>query len=98
MYSASIDLTKIGELVRAAHSAAQKGQNGKQYFNLVLWINDEADQFGNHISIQANSKKEKKEAEGKQYVGNGKRIGGDAAPVTATGSSVVIDMSDDLPF
>lgn len=87
----SICLTDLGELVRQGHSAIQKGKNGKQYVNLAIWINDKEDKYGNNVSIQLSSVKEKRESEGKVYIGNGKTLG-DNKPAAATNDA------EDLPF
>ena len=70
--NASLNLTKIGEAVRAGHSAVKTDSKGNKYLAVTLWINDSPDQFGNDVGIQLNSTQEKREAEGKVYVGNGK--------------------------
>lgn len=52
------------------HSAFYTGKNGKRYANIVIWENDQPDQYGNSASIQLNSAKDKREAEKKVYIGN----------------------------
>jgi hypothetical protein len=95
--NSSICLTDLGEKYRAGHSAFTKGNNNKVYVSLTTWINDEPDKFGNNVSHQLNSKQDKRDAEGKVYVGNGKTA--DAAPV-ATGmpAATIITDGSDLPF
>jgi hypothetical protein len=71
----SMCLTTLTEMAKKGHSAFSKStKDGKIYFNYAEWINDEPNQFGQHSSIQLNSSKEKKESEGKVYIGNGKKI------------------------
>lgn len=77
----SICLTTLIEKAREGHSAFSKSpKDGKVYFNYAEWINDEANEFGQHSSILLSSSKEKKEEEGKVYIGNGKRF--ENKPVT----------------
>jgi hypothetical protein len=95
--SASICLTDISEKFRAGHSSVTTAKNGKKYINLSIWINDAPDQYGNDVSIQLNSKQDKRDAEGKVYVGNGKTA--DAAPViTGMPAAPTITDGSDLPF
>lgn len=90
LITASIDLTKIDK------SKVVDGKKGK-YINLTMWLNDEADQFGNHLSIQQSLSKEEREAGAdKIYLGNGRVYenngGGSSAPAAAPASD------GDLPF
>jgi len=95
----SIDLTKFKELLQANpnHSAFTKHANGRMYVNITIWENDEVDKFGNNVSLQVNSKKEQRDAEGKHYVGNGKKSG--SAPQQAAAPvQVPVTTSTELPF
>ena len=95
--NSSICLTDLGEKYRAGHSAFTKANNNKVYVSLTTWINDEADKFGNNVSHQLNSKQDKRDAEGKVYVGNGKTA--DAAPVgNGMPAAPTITNGSDLPF
>ena len=77
----SICLTTLIEKAKEGHSAFSKSQkDGKIYFNYAEWINDEANEFGQHSSILLSSHKDKKDQEGKVYIGNGKRF--ENKPVT----------------
>lgn len=111
LINGSICLSDLVQKYKEGHSAFSRGKNGKVYFNYTEWINEEENQYGHHSSVQLNSSKEKKEAEGKTYVGNGKRstLGGgepivpgandldiDAAPV-ATGNTEE-KFNQGLPF
>lgn len=91
----SLCYTDIVELAKKGHSAFSRGKNNKVYFNVALWMNDEADKFGNTVSIQLNSTKEKRDAEGKVYIGNAKPLGNNNPPPAASSSS---KDDDDLPF
>lgn len=59
--TASINLSKIdkGKII--------EGKNGK-YIDLVIWFNEEPDQYGNNFSIQQRTSGDEK----KIYLGNGK--------------------------
>lgn len=105
MLTGSLCLTDMVELAKKGHSAFTKGKNGKVYVNFVQWINDEADQYGNHSSFNFGSSKEKRQEEldangGKKiYFGNAKvqeKGQSQAAPVTAS-EAASLDLNN-LPF
>lgn len=100
MVTGSICLTDLMEKAKEGHSAFMRGQNGKVYVNILQWYNDEADKFGNTVSIQLNSKKEKRELEGKIYIGNAKPLQSAQQPAQAAPapSMVADDWANDLPF
>ena len=92
IYSASIDLSLIDK-------SKITEKNGKKYYNVQITLKDEADQYGQILSITENQSKEEREAKtAKKYLGNGKLVWSDkvSEPSTATPSTVVKD--DDLPF
>jgi len=93
LYGGSICLTDLIEAAKAGHSSCTRSQNGKVYVNINIWLNDTADQYGNDVSLQLNSKKEQREAEGKKYIGNAKKVQA-ATPVTAAPDLEL----NDLPF
>lgn len=108
----SLCLTDIVEKAKAGHSSFTKAKNGKIYFNILQWINDEADQYNNNSSYQLNSAKEKRDEEGKCYIGNAKwmarpqiteedtkdlNLGGVIAAEKVT-TPVDDEPTDDLPF
>jgi hypothetical protein len=69
--------------------------------NINVWINDEADKFGNNASIQISQTKEQRDAgEPKKYVGNLKTVQAKeqtgSAPVKKTAPAT--ESFDDLPF
>ena len=75
-------------------------KNGKKYLNISIWVNDEADNFGNVGSIQVSQTKEEREAKAqKTYIGNFKepKPAANAAPTLQRAESVAPDLSD-LPF
>ena len=99
LINGSMCFTDLCDQAKKGHSAFTKGKNGKIYFNITEWVNDEPDQFGYHASFQLNSSKEKKEAEGKVYIGNGKLSQGQqAAPATQNDIAANIPSMDQLPF
>lgn len=87
----SLCLTDIVEKAKAGHSAFTKAKNGKIYFNILQWINDEADQYQNNSSYQLNSSKEKKDEEGKCYIGNAKWM---ARPVKELQTSITEEVKN----
>ena len=93
IYSASIDLSLIDK-------SKITEKNGKKYYNVQITLKDEADQYGQILSITENQSKEEREAKtAKKYLGNGKLVWSDKvsepAPAQAAPSTVV---DDDLPF
>lgn len=96
MFTGSICLTELVEQAKKGHSAFSKANNGKIYFNILEWLNDEPDKYGNVISIQLNSSKEKKDAEGKIYIGNCKAL--EQKPITQNKVNTMAEEIDDLPF
>lgn len=75
MFSGSICITDIMEKLKAGHSAFSKSpKNGKVYCNILTWLNEEQDEFGNIMSHQLSSTKDMKEKEEKFYIGNSRRI------------------------
>lgn len=95
LYGGSICLTDLIAKAKEGHSAFSKANNGKIYFNFNAWLNDEPDQYGNDMSVQLNSSKDKREAEGKVYIGKAKKV--TAAQPTAVAANDVPDIGD-LPF
>ena len=91
----SLCLTDINAAAKAGHSAFSKANNGKIYFNVNIWHNEKPDNYGHTIGIQLQSKKDKRESEGKVYIGNAKPSQlAEAQPVS--GSDIPDD--DSLPF
>lgn len=98
LLTGSVCLTDLIEQAKKKHSAFSKANNGKIYGNIALWMNDEPDKYGNTVSIQLNSEKDKRDAEGKIYIGNAKPIGTQqAAPIAETDTNELPE-TDDLPF
>lgn len=87
LFGGSICLTDLNDQARKGHSAFSKAQNGKIYINILTWLNEEKDKFGNIMSHQLSSSKDMREREGKVYIGNSKPLesskpvnGGDIPP------------------
>jgi hypothetical protein len=97
IYSASIDLSLIDK-------SKITEKNGKKYYNIQITLKDEADQYGQILSITENQSKEEREAKtNKKYLGNGKLVFDSnannlASKPVAPVQSTVIDELDTLPF
>ncbi len=75
LFSGYVCVNDLIDQAKKGHSAFTKSEkNGKVYANILIWENDEADKYGQTHAIQLNSTKEKKEAEGKIYIGNAKPV------------------------
>lgn len=89
-----INLDKIIE------SKAFKGKSGR-YYDVTITINDEADKFGNNVSVYDTQSKEDRENKAeKNYIGNGKTIwaSGKTPGVQSQPSREVPSFDNDLPF
>lgn len=92
LFYGSICLSDLIENAKKKHSAFSKGNNGKIYANINVWLNDKEDKFGNIMSVQINPTKEMKELEDRVYIGNLKESKG-ATPVS---NRDVADLDTDL--
>lgn len=70
LFYGSIDITKLLDELKKRHSSFVKASNGKIYCNINMWKNDIPDRYGNLLSIMLSSVKERRDAEGKVYIGN----------------------------
>lgn len=97
MLTGSIDLNKIDKTkIVSTDKNGNPFQNGAKYLNVVVWINDEADKYGNNASIQISQSKEEREAGGKSiYIGNLKFPQSRDNELTSARTAFV---ADDLPF
>jgi hypothetical protein len=93
----SLCLTDISEAYKKKHSAFTKAANGKIYMDFTQFINDKPDQYKNDSSLLLNSKKEKKESEGKVYIGNAKKLT-KREDDQAASAPVIEKHNEDLPF
>ncbi len=90
--TASINLSKIDK------SKLIKGQKGT-YLNLVLFVNDEPDQFNNNVAIAQSQTKEERDGGAKtNYLGNGKTNDMQQKEVKSESIPVIAEQDDDLPF
>jgi hypothetical protein len=108
----SLNLTKLVEKAKSGHSAFTKSaKDGNVYVNFQSWINDEPNEFGQHMSLLLNSTKDLREKEGKVYFGNAKKfdttqpvksndIHDDFSnvPIRHKEDKTFVDEKDDLPF
>lgn len=108
----SVNLTLLIAEAKKKHSAFTKHDNGNIYCNITVWLNDDVDKFGNIMSIQINPTKDRKEVDGKPYIGNCKiststrsvsdrdtaGLDVDMDTTTPTSKSGKTEDVDDLPF
>ena len=96
IFSASIDLSLIDK-------SKITEKNGKKYYNIQITLKDEADQYGQILSITENqSQEERTNKVAKKYLGNGKLVWSDNSqnvnkPTVHEQSTNTI-VEDDLPF
>lgn len=76
LFYGSICLSDLIEQAKKRHSAFTKGNNGKIYASINVWLNDNVDKFGNIMSVQINPTKEMKDLEDRLYIGNLKQSDG----------------------
>lgn len=94
-YTGSIDFSKLLEEAKKGNPAFGKSQsNGKIYLNIGIWVNEEANEHGKHLSIQGSSKNENGEVE-RFYFGNAKLY---VSPKSEQPNADDIPQEDDLPF
>ena len=97
LLTGSIDLNKIDKTkIVTTDKNGNPFENGAKYLNVVVWLNDEADKYGNNASIQISQSKEEREAGAKAiYIGNLKEPQSRNNEPTSTRTASV---ADDLPF
>ena len=79
------------------------GKDGAVYYNFTIGVNDEANQFGQNVSLTDSQTKEEREAKkSKSYIGNGNVIWTDgkinAVKKESNKLPTVEDVTSDLPF
>lgn len=97
LLTGSIDLNKIDKTkIVSTDKNGNPFENGAKYLNVVVWLNDEADKYGNNASIQISQSKEEREAGVKAiYIGNLKEPQSrNNEPTSAKNAQA----TDDLPF
>lgn len=86
LYTGSICVSDIDK------SKLTQAKNGKLYLSVDIWINDQADNYGNTGSISIRQSKEEREAKAKKtYIGNLK-------PVEKSNNTPSAQAIDPLPF
>ena len=102
MLTGSIDLNKIDKSkVVTTDKNGNPFSNGAKYLNVVVWINDEPDQYGNNVSVQISQSKEERDNKVKAtYIGNLKEYSSQPSVVSnnETTQSLSNEEPDDLPF
>ncbi|QIG62325.1 hypothetical protein [Tenacibaculum phage JQ] len=104
MLTGSIDLNKIDKSkVVTTDKNGNPFSNGAKYLNVVVWLNDTPDQYGNNASIQISQSKEEREQKQKAtYIGNLKEYQSNVNDIPVNGAETVAPdlggASDDLPF
>jgi hypothetical protein len=101
----SICITDLLTYLKKGHSAFTKGKNEKLYANIVLFLNDQPDQYNNSLSMQLSSTQELKAKDlalnnGKPvYMGNAKYSKKDQPkPINQSDIKSALDgFDDDLP-
>jgi len=85
MLIGAIDLNKIDKTkIVTTDKNGNPFKNGAKYLNIVLWINDEPDQFGNNASIQVSQTKEERDQKVKPtYIANLKEFKKDSGSMKA---------------
>lgn len=98
--SAIIDLNKIDKSkVQTKDKNGNPFKNGAKYLNVNIVINDEADQYGNTVSIRvAQSEEERKRKDKPTYLGNGKIVWQSEQSNQQSVSNSEASDTDDLPF
>lgn len=98
MIKIKLDVTKIDK------SRLYKGAKGT-YLDLVVYENEQPDNYGNDFSVKQDCTKEDRDNGVKMpYIGNGKRIGQKAAPQRTTRNipraqpSTQVDDGDEIPW
>lgn len=97
LLTGSIDLSKIDKTkIVSVDKEGNPFKNNAKYLNIVVWVNDEPDRYGNTASIQIGQSKEEREAGAKAiYIGNLKEPQSRSNEPTSARSAQV---ADDLPF
>ena len=97
MLTGSIDLNKIDKTkIVSTDKNGKPFENGAKFLNVVVWINDEADKYGNNASIQISQSKEERESGVKAiYIGNLKEPQSRTNEPTSTRTA---SFEDTLPF
>ena len=77
------------------------GKDGAVYYNFTIGINDEANQFGQNVSLTDSQTKEEREAKkAKSYIGNGNVVwtDGNIVAVKKEQPATAKEVESSLPF
>jgi hypothetical protein len=77
------------------------GKDGKVYYNFTVSVNDEANQFGQNVSLTDSQTQEEREAKKpKLYLGNGNVVwtNGEIKTAPKKDKASVATVEDSLPF
>lgn len=98
MLTGSIDLKKIDKTkIVSTDKYGNEFANGAKYLNIIVWVNDEEDQYGNTANIQISQSKEEREAKEKPtYIGNLKEFKSKKQEPNTDNPNE--NSEDDLPF
>ena len=97
LYLGSIDLNKINKSdIVTKDKNGNPFTNGAKYLNVSIWVNDEPDQYGNHLAVKAGGK------DNSYYVGNAKEYvkQGEQQQQSLNSQPMnpITDELDDLPY
>lgn len=56
MYLGSLNLSKISEAIKSGELEVFKSDKGVNYLNIAIWVNEEPNEFGQHLSISQKNK------------------------------------------
>lgn len=88
----SIDVTKLDK------SKFVTGKKGT-YANITISVNDEADQFGNDVSVwESQTKEERDDKANRNFLGNGKTIWSSESGSNSQKGGSKAKEENDLPF
>ncbi len=100
LLTGSICLTDLIEQAKKGHSSINRAKNGKAYVNIKIFVNEEADTYGNHAQILLNPKKDAEDY--KIYIGNLKKneftSQGTSEKPTMTNAEIITEYEEKLPF
>lgn len=92
LFYGSICLSDLIEEAKKKHSAFTKGNNGKIYASVNVWLNDDLDKFGNIMSVQISPSKQMKDVEKRIYIGNLKESEGPKQISDRDASGIDVDI------
>lgn len=98
MLIGSVCLTDLVEQAKKGHSAFFRGTNNKVYVNVLQFISDEPNQYGQHSQLLLNPKPDAEKD--KCYIGNLKKAAKkEPEPITPESlEENITEFEDDLPF